>query len=411
MAFKNIVLATCMAFAGGAAASAQTTVKIGVLTDISGPFADASGQGSIVAARLAVEDFRPQDHGMRVEVISADHQDKPDVAMSIAREWIDTGGVDVIADVPTSSVALAVSDLVRAKDKILLVSGAGTSELTGKSCSPNTVQWTYDTWALAHGVASSLVRDGFSTWFFVTADYAFGKALQADAGDAVEKAGGRVLGAVRTPFPTTDFSSSLLAASAAGAKVIALANGGADTINAVKQAGEFGLPGRGQKLAALLLSVSNLRSIGIENAQGLVFITASYWDLNEGTRAFARRYAAQLGGAEPGDIPMGVYASVLHYLKAVAVLGGKDTARVMAQMRATPTQDPLFGTGRIRADGRTIHDMYLMEVKTPAESKGPWDLLNVLATVPAEDAFRPLDQGGCALIQVQARAAETRAAR
>ena len=407
MRLRNLVLGACVAAVGCGTAAAQTAVKIGVLTDISGPLADASGQGSILAARLAIQDFKPQDHGLRVELVSADHQDKPDVALSIARKWIDTDGVDVIVDVPASSVALAVSDLVRAKDKILLVSGSGTSELTGRACSPNTIQWTYDTWALAHGVASALVKQGFSTWYFITADYAFGKALQVDASQAVEEAGGRVLGASPTAFPTTDFSSSLLAASTSGTKVIAFANGGTDTINAVKQAGEFGLPVPGQKVAALQLSVTNLHAIGLDNAQGLVFLTASYWDLNEGTRAFARRYAAELDGAEPGDIPMGVYSSVLHYLKAVAALGDKRTAQVMVQMRATPTDDPLFGVGQIRADGRTIHNMYLMEAKTKAASKGPWDLLTVLATVPAAVAFRPLDQSGCPLVTRPALAPAT----
>ena len=287
-----------------ASASAQIKVKIGGLTNISGALSDSGGEGSITAAHLAIEDFRPQDHGLAVELVYADHQNKPDVALSIVREWIDNQGVDAIADVPASSVALAVSVLVRTKNKVLLVSGSGTSELTGRACSPNTIQWTYDTWADANGVVGDLVGEGYKSWFFVTADYAFGQALQADAADALKASGGQVLGNIRTPFPTDDFSSYLLQAAGSKAQVIALATGGADTVNAVKQAAEFGVIGSGRKLVALLMGVTDIHAIGLGAAQGLTFTTASYWDLNDGTRAFARRFAAARGGAEPGDLQM-----------------------------------------------------------------------------------------------------------
>lgn len=379
------------------AAHAQLAVKIGVLNDQSGPYADVTGDGSVIAARLAVEDFQPGSHGMAVEVVVGDHQNKPDVGTTLVRQWIDVGGVDVIADVPTSSVALAVSEVVRQKNRILLVSGGGTSDLTGKACSPNTIQWTYDSWAAVNGVASATVRTGGDTWFFLTADYAYGTAAQADATAAVLKAGGRVLGSVRAPFPTTDFSSYLLQAQGSGSKVVALANAGPDTINSIKQASEFGIAAKGQRLVALLMFLNDVHALGLESVQGLSFTQATYWDLNEATRAFAARYRALRRGQAPNDVHMGVYASVMHYLKAVAAAGAKDAGTVIRQMKATPIDDPFFGQGRIRADGRAIHPMYLVAAKRPEESTSAWDLLKIVATIPADQAFRPIEGGGCSL--------------
>lgn len=377
---------------------AEIRIKIGVLNDQSGPYADVTGEGSLVAARLAVQNFDPAAHGMVVEVISADHQNKPDVGAAIARRWTDSEGVDVVSDVPTSSVALAVNEVVRQKNRILLVSGGGTSELTGKACSPNTVQWTYDSWAAVNGVAEATVRQGGDTWFFLTADYAYGTAAQADATAAITKAGGRVVGAVRAPFPTTDYSSYLLQAQASRAKVIGLANAGPDTTNSIKQAAEFGIAAQGQRLVALLMFVNDVYSLGLSSAQGLSFTAATYWDLNDATRAFTAKFREQLRRDQaPNDPQMGVYSSITHYLKAVAAVGTKDAATVMRQMKATPIDDPFFGSGRIRPDGRAVHVVYLMEAKRPDESSSPWDLLKVVATIPAERAFRPMGNSGCLL--------------
>lgn len=391
IAFAFAVMATVPAHA-------ELVIRIGVLNDRSGPYSDLAGEGSVVAARLAVEDFKPATRGMTVEILAADHQNKPDVGVSIARQWIDVDGVDVIADLPTSSVALAVNQVVREKNRILLASGAGTSELTGKSCSPNTVQWTYDSWAAVNGVVTGLVRQGSDTWFFLTADYAYGTAAQADATAAIGKAGGRVVGAVRTPFPTTDFSAYLLQAQHSGAKVIGLANAGPDTVNAIKQASEFGIAKGVQKIVAMLMFVNDVRALGLDVAQGLTFTTATYWDLNKETREFAGRFGARMKGQMPNEAPMGVYSSVMHYLTAVAAIGSKEPGAVMRKMKDTPINDPFFGQGRIREDGRATHPMYLMEAKKPQESSSSWDLLKVVATIPAEQAFRPLEEGGCPLI-------------
>ncbi len=374
-------------------------VKIGVLNDRSGIYADLSGEGSVVAARMAVEDFGAEAKGIKVEIVSADHQNKPDVASTIARQWYDRDGVDVIADVPTSSAAFAVHDITRESDKIFLVSTGASSDLTGKACSPNTVHWTYDTWSLAHGTGTAMVRTGGDTWFFLTADYAFGHALEADTSAVVEAAGGKVVGAVRHPFPGSDFSSFLLQAQASGAKVIGLANGGGDTINSIKQAAEFGITQAGQALAGLLIFITDVHALGLETAQGLVLTESFYWNLNDETRAWSERFAGAHNGSMPTMAHAGVYGSVLHYLKAVEAAGTKDTATVMAKMKEMPTDDPLFGKGEIRADGRKIHDMYLFRVKAPDESTGPWDYYEVLATVPAAEAFRPMDQGNCPLVQ------------
>ncbi len=401
MKVAKLILAAAAAalMSGSALAQEKINVKLGVLNDRSGTYADLSGEGSVVAARMAVEDFKAADKGINVEVISADHQNKPDIGSSIARQWYDQDGVDVILDVPTSSVALAVSEITKEKNKIFINSGAGSSDLTGKACSPNTIHWTYDTWALANGTGSAMVKAGGDSWFFLTADYAFGHALERDTGAVVEKAGGKVLGNVRHPFPGQDFSSFLLQAQGSGAKVIGLANAGADTTNAIKQAAEFGIVQGGQKLAGLLTFVTDVKALGLSTAQGLVLTEAFYWDQNEGTREFSKRFAEKHGGAMPTMVQAGVYASVLHYLKAVEATKGKDAAAVMAKMKETPSDDPLFGKGQVRADGRHIHDMYLFEVKKPEESKGEWDLYKTVATIPAAEAFRPLADGGCSLVK------------
>ena len=393
----GLVLAgMCLA---GTAWAQGLSVKIGVLNDRTGAYSELTGEASVVAARLAVRDFDPAAHGMKVDVISADHQNKPDVGVAIAGRWIDAEGVDVIADVPTSSVALAINEVARQKNRIFLASGSGTSELTGKACSPNTVQWTYDSWAAVNGVTSATVKQGGDSWFFLTADYAYGTAAEADARAAVAKAGGQVVGAVRVPFPTTDYSSYLLQARSSGAKVIGLANAGPDTVNAIKQAGEFGIAEHGQRLVAFLLFVNDVHSLGLPAVQGLSFTAATYWDLNDATRAFTLRFKKELGRDQvPNEAQFGAYSSIMHYLRAVAAVGTKDPAVVIRQMKATPIDDPFFGQGLIRPDGRAIHPMYLMEAKRPEESHSSWDLLKVAAVIPAEQAFRPMDKGGCPLV-------------
>ncbi|NGO55623.1 ABC transporter substrate-binding protein [Allomesorhizobium camelthorni] len=393
----GFILASLAGLLMAGAAYAQTAIKIGVLNDRSGIYADISGEGSVVAAQMAADDFG-KDKGIAVEIVSADHQNKPDVGSNIARQWYDTEGVDVIADVPTSSVALAVNDITKEKNKIFLVSGAASSDLTGKACSPNTVHWTYDTWALANGTGSAMVAAGGDTWFFLTADYAFGHALERDTAAVVEAAGGKVLDTVRHPFPGQDFSSFLLQAQGSGAKVIGLANAGGDTINAIKQASEFGITQGGQSLAGLLMFVNDVHALGLDVAQGLVLTESFYWDLNDQTRAWSAKFEDKTG-KKPSMIQAGVYAAVLHYLKAVEAAGGKDPAAVMAKMKEMPTDDPLFGKGVVRADGRKVHEMYLFRVKKPDQSKGEWDLYETVATIPADKAFRPLTDGGCPLVK------------
>ncbi|RVU21045.1 ABC transporter substrate-binding protein [Methylobacterium oryzihabitans] len=395
----RLLLATALGALAAGTALAQTPVKIGVLNDRSGVYADLSGEGSVVAARMAVEDFKAADKGLKVEIVSADHQNKPDVGASLARQWYDRDGVDAIFDVPTSSVALAVAQVSREKNKAFIDSGAGTADLTGPQCAPTTVHWTYDTVALANGTGSAMVKRGGDTWYFLTADYAFGQALQRDTTAVVTKNGGKVVGSVKTPFPTSDFSSFLLQAQASKAKVIGLANAGGDTINAIKQAAEFGITEGGQALAGLLIFSSDVHALTPKVAQGLVFTEPFYWDLNDGTRAFSDRFAKLSGGKKPTAVQAGVYASVLHYLKAVEALKESgDGTKVVAKMKELPTDDPLFGKGTIRPDGRKIHDMYLFEVKKPGESKNPWDLYKTLATIPAAEAFRPLNEGNCPLV-------------
>jgi branched-chain amino acid transport system substrate-binding protein len=392
-------LAIALGFGTAQAQISDGVIKIGVMNDMSGLYADLTGPGSVVAARMAVEDFGAAAKGLKVEILGADHQNKPDVGSNIVRTWIDVDKVDVIVDVPTSSIALAVNEIVKEKNKVFLVSGAAASDLTGPKCSPNTIHWTYDTWALANGTGTAIVKTGGDTWFFITADYAFGHALERDTAAVVEKNGGKVLGKVRHPFPGTDFSSFLLQAQASKAKIIGLANAGGDTVNSIKQAAEFGIVKGGQNLAGLLVFISDVKALGLPIAQGLIFTEAWYWDQNDANREFAKKFAAQNKGIHPSMIHAGVYSAVTHYLKAVNDLkSDADGKAVVAKMKATPTEDKLFGKGTIRADGRKIHDMYLFEVKKPEESKGPWDLYKQRATIPADQAFRPLKEGNCPLV-------------
>ncbi|MDH4180914.1 MAG: ABC transporter substrate-binding protein [Betaproteobacteria bacterium] len=375
------------------------TIKIGVLSDMSSLYTDLAGVGSVLAARLAVEDFGAAKKGMKVEILSADHQNKPDVGSNVVRQWYDVDKVDVVVDTPNSGVALAVNQITRDKGKAFLVSGAASSDLTGKACSPNTIHWTYDTWMLANGTGSAIVKTGGDSWFFLTADYAFGHALERDTEAVVLKGGGKVLGKVRHPLNTQDFSSFLLQAQSSKAKIVGLANAGGDTTNAIKQAAEFGIVKGGQNLAGLLVFITDVHALGLQTAQGLIFTETFYWDQNDQTRAFAKRFAASNKGIHPTMVHAGVYSSVLHYLKAVEALKSDDGTKVVAQMKKTPTDDPLFGKGSIRADGRKIHPAYLVEVKKPGESKAPWDYHKIRATIPAEQAFRPVAEGGCPLVK------------
>ena len=404
MKFRMKMIAAAAALALSGAAHAQISgnaIKIGVLNDQSGLYADITGPGSTLAAKLAVEDFKAANKGFTtpIEVVAADHQNKPDIGSQIARKWYDSDGVDVIVDVPTSSVALAIAGVTKDKGKAFLVSGAASADLTGKSCNANTIHWTYDTWNLANGTGSAIVKTGGDSWFFLTADYAFGHALERDTEAVVLKNGGKVLGKVRHPFPGTDFSSFLLQAQGSKAKIIGLANAGGDTINSIKQASEFGIVKGGQNLAGLLVFISDVHALGLDKAQGLIFTETWYWDLNDQTRAFAKRFAPQNGGKYPTMVHAGVYSAVLHYLKAVAAIKSDDGTKVVEQMKKTPTDDPLFGKGTIRADGRKIHPAYLVEVKKPSESKGPYDYYKIRATIPADQAFRPLDAGDCPLVK------------
>src|SRR5438093_1797910 len=400
-ALRKMTAAVALAFAasGAHAQVSDGVIKIGVLNDMSSLYADIAGPGSAVAARMAVDDFGAAKKGMKVEIISADHQNKPDVGSSIARQWYDVDKVDAIVDTPNSGVALAVNQITKDKGKAFLVSGAASSDLTGKACSPNTIHWTYDTWMLANGTGSSIVKTGGDTWFFLTADYAFGLALERDTEAVVLKNGGKVLGKVRHPLNTQDFSSFLLQAQASKAKIIGLANAGGDTTNSIKQAAEFGIVKGGQNLAGLLVFITDVHGLGLNNAQGLILTESFYWDYNEQTRAFAKRFAAADRGIHPTMVHAGVYAGVLHYLKAVEALKSDDGTKVIRKMKEIPTDDPLFGKGRIRQDGRKVHPAYLLEVKKPSESKYPWDYYKIRATIPAEQAFRPLDQGGCELVK------------
>ena len=401
---KRLSVAVAMALAASGAAHAQISgnvVKIGVLNDQSGLYADLGGQGSVLATKMAIEDFKAKEKGINVEVVFADHQNKPDIGSQIANKWYDSEGVDLIVDVPNSGVALAINQITKDKKKAFINSGAASSDLTGKACSPNTIHWTYDTWMLANGTGTAMVKTGGDTWFFLTADYAFGHALERDTAAVVEKNGGKVLAKVRHPLNTNDFSSFLLQAQASKAKVIGLANAGGDTINSIKQAAEFGIVKGGQNLAGLLVFASDVNALGLPTAQGLALTETWYWDQNDANRAWTKRWAAErnAAGKFPTMIHAGVYAGITHYLKAVAALkSGADGKAVVAKMKELPTDDPLFGKGTIRADGRKVHDAYLYEVKKPEESKYPGDFYKVRATIPAAEAFRPLKEGGCSLV-------------
>ncbi len=387
-----------------AKAQAANTIRIGVLNDQSGLYRDISGPGSTHAVRLAVQESGITQTGVNVEVVQADHQNRPDVGSTVARQWLDRDGLDVIVDVPTSSVALAVNTLVRERNKVFLNSGAATSDLSGAACTPNTIHWTYDTYMLANGTGGAMVRAGGNTWFFITADYAFGHALERDTSEFVRAAGGQILGSVRTPFPgTTDFSSFLQQAQRSRARVIGLANAGGDTINSIKQAAEFRITRGGTKLAGLLVFVTDVHSLGLEVAQGLVLTETFYWDLNDRTRAFTQRLGQTPGNLRPSMVQAGCYSAVLHYLKAVRDMGvaaaKASGADAVTRMKAMPTSDDAFGEGSVRPDGRKIHPAYLFEVKQPSESRGAWDYYKLIATIPAEQAFRPIAAGGCALVR------------
>jgi branched-chain amino acid transport system substrate-binding protein len=395
-----IVAAAALASSSAYAQITDGVVKIGVLTDMSSLYSDLAGAGSVAATKLAVADFNPAAKGLKVEIIFGDHQNKPDIASSLANSWFDVDKVDVIVDVVNSGTALATSEVGKLKNKPVLVSGAASSDLTGAKCNADTIHWVYDTWNLANGTGKAVVKTGGNTWFFLTADYAFGQALERDTSAVVEANGGKVVGKVRVPINTSDFSSFLLQAQASRAKVIGLANAGGDTINSIKQAAEFGLVSGGQSLAGLLVFASDVAALGLPTAQGLVLTETWYWDLNDASRAWTKRWQAERPGKIPTMVHAGVYSSVLHYLKAVEALKADGDGRaVVAKMKELPTDDPLFGKGIVRADGRKIHDAYLFEVKKPSESKYPGDFYKVRATIPAAEAFRPLKEGGCPLVQ------------
>jgi branched-chain amino acid transport system substrate-binding protein len=376
-------------------------VKVGVLNDQSSLYADATGQGSVVAARMALEDYMKANPNskLKVELIFADHQNKPDIGSNIARQWIERDGVDMILDVPNSAVALAVNDVTRQLNKVMVNGSAGTVRLTGDACSPNTVHWTFDNFALANGTGRAVVSTGGDSWFFITADYAFGHDLEAQTSAVVKQMGGQVLGTVRVPLNTSDFSSYLLQAQSSKAKVIGLANAGGDTINSIKQASEFGIVKAGQRLAGLLVFITDVNSLGLDVAQGLQFTEAFYWDMNDDTRAWTKRFVEKMNGRlYPTMNHAGNYGGMLHYLKAVEAAQTTDGAKVVQKMKELPTKDATFGEGRVREDGRHIHPMYLWQVKKPADSKAKWDYYTLVKTIPAEEAFRPLDQGGCSLV-------------
>ena len=404
MKLTRLAISVCALALGFGSARAQISddvVKLGVLNDQSGLYADVSGLGGVDAARMAVQDFGGRVLGKTIEVVFADHQNKPDIGAGIANQWIDTGKVDVIVDVPTSSVALAIQEITKNKNRVHLNSGAGTSDLTGKACSPTGIHWTYDTYARANGTGTSIVKEGGDSWFFITADYAFGHALEKDTTAAITAAGGKVIGSVKSPFPgTTDFSSFLLQAQASGAKVVGLANAGGDTINSIKQAGEFGLVAGGQKLAGLLVFVTDIHSLGLKTAQGLTITTGFYWDLNDETRAWAKKFGARNAGRMPTMNQAGIYSGVTHYLKAIEAAKTDEAKAVVAKMKEMPVNDFFAKNGKIREDGRMVHTMYLAQVKKPEESKYPWDYYKIIKEIPGDQAFRPMDaKYGCPLVK------------
>ena len=400
-AWAGLLCAALSCAGGGAARAQEAPIRIGVLNDMSGVYADYQGVGSVIAARMAVEDFGGKVGDRPVQVVSGDHQNKPDVGSAVVRRWLDQDGVDLVADVPNSAVALAVADLVRQRNKVFLGSGAGTAELTGEKCSPNTVHWTYDTWQAGHSLAQAVQARGGDKWFLIVADYAFGHALANSTREAVAKAGGRVLGEVRHPLGTSDFSTFLIAAQSSGATVLGLENAGDDTTTALKQAAEFGLS-RGMTFAGPVINVNLVQGLGLPAAQGLLIVTPFYWDMDDGTRAFARRFAERHPRRNmPNDMQAGVYSGVLAYLAAVAKLGGNtaDGRAVVDAMKQTPANDPVYGQTTIRADGRALHPVYVFQTKTPAESKGGWDYFKLVSTIPAERAYRPLLEGRCPLVR------------
>jgi len=394
--------ALAAALACGAANAQQVDVKIGVLSDMSSLYSDVGGPGSVAAAKLAIADFTKDHPNVKVDLVSGDHQNKPDIGSQIANQWYDVDHVDMIVDVPNSGVALAVSQVTASKNKVFVVSGAAASDLTGPKCNANTVHWTYDTWNLANGTGKALVKTGGDTWFFLTADYAFGHALERDTAAVVTANGGKVLGSVKHPLNTNDFSSFLLQAQSSKAKIIGLANAGGDTINAIKQGAEFGIVKGGQKFAGLLVFASDVNALGLNTAQGLVLTETWYWDMTDANRAWTKRWQDErkAPGKFPTMVQAGVYSGVLHYLKAVVELkSAADGKAVVAEMKKLPTDDPLFGKGKIEENGRKIHPAYLFEVKPPADSKHPGDFYNLRATIPADEAFRPLKDSGCPLVK------------
>ena len=397
--FVGLVALAAVLACGGANAQ-QVNVKIGVLSDMSSLYADIGGPGSVAAAKMAIADFTKDHPNVKVDLISGDHQNKPDIGTQIANQWYDVDKVDMIIDVPNSGVALATSQVASSKNKVFIVSGAAASDITGPKCNANTIHWTYDTWMLANGTGTAIVKTGGDSWFFLTSDYAFGHALERDTMAAVEKAGGKVLGKVRHPINTNDFSSFLLQAQSSKAKVIGLANAGGDTINSIKQAAEFGIVKGGQSLAGLLVFASDVAALGLPTAQGLILTETWYWDMNDANRAWTKRWQQERQGKWPTMIHAGVYSGITHYLKAAVALKGNvsDGKAVVAQMKSMPTDDPLFGKGTIRPDGRKVHPAYLLEVKKPSDSKYPGDFYNVRATIPADQAFRPLKEGNCPLV-------------
>ncbi len=401
MKMKQIAQAAALSVALAGAAQAQISdgvVKIGVLTDLSGTYSDVAGQGTVIATKMAIDDFiAAEKPSFKIEMVSADHQNKGDIAANKAREWFEKDKVDVATELVTTSVALAVQKLAKEKNKIVLISGAASTPITNENCNDVTVHWTYDTYALANGTAKAVTKAGGKKWFFVTADYAFGHSLEKDSTEVIKANGGEVLGSVRHPFPASDFSSFLLKAQSSGAQVIGLANAGNDTTNAIKQAAEFGITPK-QSLAGLLVFISDVHSLGLKNTQNMFLTEAFYWDLNDETRAWSKRFFAQ-HKRMPTGVQAGQYSSVMHYLKAIKAINSDDTAKVMAQMKKTPVNDFFARNGKIRDDGRMVHDMYLLQVKKPAESKTPWDYYHVKATIPAAEAFQPLSASRCPLIK------------
>ncbi len=397
-----LLLGAALTVAAGGALAQDKTVKIGVLTDNSGLYSDLGGAGSTVAAQMAIEDSGLAAKGWKIDIISADHQNKPDIATTIARQWVDVEKVDIFMDVLNSGVALAVNNLVKEKNSIMINTGAATSDLTNAQCTPNTVHWVYDTYMLANSTGQALVKAGGDTWYFLTADYAFGHALERDTTAVVVKSGGKVIGTVKHPLNSSDFSSFLLQAQASKAKIVGMANAGGDTTNTIKQASEFGIVAGGQKLAGLLLFITDVHSLGLKVAQGLSFTETFYWDQNDDTRAFSKRFSERMKNkAMPSMVQAGVYSGLLHYFKSLEAMGGNphDGAKVVAKMKELPTDDKLFGKGSIRADGRKIHPAYLFEVKKPSESKGPWDYYKLIGTTPGDQAFRPLSESACPLVK------------